>query len=381
LKKVIKILLTLLIAFLLCMLISSCGDSKDINQKSIFTAVALDKKGEEIYIYAEIANIESGNKSDSKSGSSGKKYIHVTGHGKTIVEARENLDRQLGKQPYLSATRTLILTENFAKEDLVEYLYRLRADELYRKKAITVITKEDPEKLFEISNEKDVSVGFAVEDLLDNLEGAGESFARTTSRLIENLSAEYTGFLIPCIGIEGSENSLIGYSVVNGTKVDGFIPFEDSRGIIFLKTDKPKFYYIVPYQSNKLTIEVSLKKRKIKPLYKDGAVSFDIKMDFEAKLKYGSEKTPYSFDEFAKDEVTATLTEILKLQLASSVEQAQKNFKCDYFQFDDEFRAKFPTEFEDMDWGIEFQNANVNYDVKVNLDKNRMMDYQTDERK
>lgn len=374
-------LILIVVVFSLSMQISGCAasDSKDINEKRILTAVAVDKKDGEIYLYVEIANIEGGGKSNGKSGSSGKKYIHVESHGKTIPEARENLDRQLDKQPYLSAVRTVILTEDFAKEDLVEYLYRLRADELYRKKAITVTTKEELEKLFETCNEKDLSVGFSIDDILTTLDETGESFSRTTSRLLENLSSKYTGFLIPCIALQKKETSLIGYSVVNGSKVTGFIPVEETKGLIYLKADKPKFYYVVPYEDNKLTIIASQKKRETKPSYKDGKISFDINFDFDAKLMYGDKKTPYNFDDVANAEVTETLTEILKKQINEAVEQAQTEFKCDYIQLDDEFRIKYPAEFEKMDWEEEFQKASINVDVKVKLSGTWMMDYETDE--
>ncbi len=379
--KTYKNILILFMLFLLSALISGCSDSKDINEKSILTAVALDKKDDEIYLYVEIANIEGGDKSDSKGASAGKKYIYLKSHGKTVPEARENLDRQLDKQIYLSAIRTLILTENFAKEYLVEYLYRVRADELYRKKTITVITKENPEEMFKIMNENDVSVGFSIEETLKALEETGASFSRSTSRVLENLSSSYTGILIPCMGLQDSENTLIGYSVVNGATINGFIPVAESKGTIYFKTDKPKFYYVLPYKDHHLTLELSLKKRAIKSIYENEMISFDMKFDFEAKLMYGDVPTPYNFDDAANAEVTETLTEMLKNQLSDAVEQAQKVFKCDYLQFDDEFRMKYPAQFEQMDWENEFQKANYTIDVKVKLSGTWMMDYETKERR
>lgn len=379
--KLNKILLFLVGVFLFPVFVSGCADSKDINEKNILTAVALDKKGTEIYLYAEIANIQGAHKSEGKSGGAGNKYIYVKSHGKNIPEARENLNRQLDRQPYLSAIRTLVLTEDFAKEYLVEYLYRVRADELYRKKIYTVITKEDLEVLFKSSNAKDISVGFSIEEILKTLEETGESFSRTSTRLLENLSDKYTGILLPCIGLQDKENSLIGYSVVNGTTIDGFIPVEDSKGTIFIKADKPKFFYIVPYKDNKFTIEVRQKKRKIKPSYENCKINFDMKFYFEAKLMYGDKKTPYNFDDASNAGVTKILTGMLKDELTDAVELAQNRFKCDYLQFDDEFRIKFPVEFEKMDWQNEFSKASFNIDVDVVLIGAWMIDYETNESK
>ncbi|HOP12164.1 MAG TPA: Ger(x)C family spore germination protein [Oscillospiraceae bacterium] len=380
-KKARKALCVLVVILMLSVFLSGCaGDFKDINEKSIFTAVALDKKGDEFYFYVEIANIEGSSNSENKSGGSNK-YITVTSHGKTITEARENMDRQLDNEVHLSAVRALILTENFAKEHLVEYLNRLRADEAYRKKTITVITQEDPENLFQICNQNNVSVGFYTEKVLKSLEENGETFTRTTTRLLENLSAEYTGILISCIGLQDQNISLKGYSVVNDSTIVGFIPVEEAKSVVFIKADKPGFDYVLSYKTNQFTIEVILKKKKIKPSYENGEINFDMAFDFEAKLMYGDEKTPYLFTQTDNANLTRSLTEMLKTGLIDAVGQAQKTFQCDYLQFDDIFRIKYPSQFDEMDWQNEFEKVTYSVDVTVVLNKNGVMDYETDEQK
>ncbi len=381
-KKVVKMICVFEVVLLFSTLLSGCTwDFKDINQKSILTAVAVDKKDGLYHFLVEIANIEAAGNSENKGGS-GNKYKYTEGHGTTISEAREDLDRQLDKEVHLSAVRALILTENFAKEHLVEYLYRLRTDQTYRKKTITVITREDPEDLFKKLNEQDLSLGFYTDDLLKTLEEGGETFTRTTTRLLENLSDRYTGVLIPCIGLRGKNVALIGYSVIYDTTIVGFIPMEEANSLVFMKADgKPKFDYVVPYQTNQFTIEVELKNKKIKPSYKNGIIHFDMAFHFETKLLYGQEKTPYHLTETDNRNITRSLEEILKTELVEAVDQAQKKFKCDYLQFDDEFRIKFPSQFKNMDWQTEFENLTYNIEVDAVLSDNEVIDYETGEQK
>jgi Ger(x)C family germination protein len=350
----------------------------DINEKLIVTTIAFDVKDGEIWYYLEIANIESG-KSKDAGERAGQKYIVAKGHGKTLVEVRDNLDTQLDKPLYLSGVRALVMTENFAKDYLVEYLYRFRVDETYRKKGLTVITKEDPEALYKSAHEKNASVGFLVEGIIKTLDESGKSFQRTTMRLLENLSSNYTGILIPCIGLQDNEISLTGYSVINGSTVTGFLPVEESTGTMFLKADKPKFHFIVPYNDMNLTIEVLLTKRKITPSYKDGKINYDIKIECRAELMYGDKKTPYNFEDAAAREVTEILTAMLKQQISDAIERAQKEFVCDYLQFDDIFRVSFPVEFQGMDWQKEFTSATTNIDVKVDLNTRWGLDYGANE--
>ncbi len=93
----------------------------------------------------------------------------------------------------------------------MEYLYRFRADENYRKKIQTVITTDDPETMFTTIQEKEASVGFAVEGLIESLDESGKSFSRTTMRLIENVSSDYTGILMSCVELKEKEIALTGY--------------------------------------------------------------------------------------------------------------------------------------------------------------------------
>ena len=364
---------------LLAAFLSGCGDSKDINDQLIATTIIFDYKDGEIWYYLEIANIETGN--NKESGTSANKYIVRKGNGKTLTEVRDDLDAHLDKPLYLSGIRTLIFTESFARKHLVEYLYRYRADEGYRKKGLTVITKEDPEELYKSAHEQNTSTGLLAEGIVKTLDESGKSFLRTTIRLIENLSAEYTGILIPCIGFHDKELAVIGYSVISGSDVVGLLPAPESRGTMFLKADKAKFYYSVPYNEVNYAIEVRVKKKRIKPTYEEGKINFSIKMDCSAELGYGDKKTPYNLNKAALDEISETLAATLEQEISDAVKRAQTEFACDYLQFDDIFRVKFPVEFERMDWGKEFPQVGASVDVKVKLSTKWGMDYSAGEAK
>lgn len=369
-----KLVRFLVIIIVLAALLTGCEDSVDINEKLIVTTIVCDVKDGEVWYYIEIADIEAGRGEESAEGV-GKKFIVFKGHGKTLTEARDNLDTQLDKPLFLSGVRALVFTENFAKKYLIEYLYRVRVDETQRKKGLTVITKEDPEELYKSAHEKNLSAGFMIEGIMKTLDKSQKSFIRTTMRLLENLSSNYTGILIPCIGLRDKEISLIGYSVISGSTITDFLPVEESVGTMFFKVDKPKFHFIVPYNDMNFTLEVLLTKRKITSSYKGGIISYDIKMEYKAELMYGDKKTPYNFDDAAARKVSETLTAMLRQQISDAIYRAQKEFECDYLQFDDIFRIRFPVEFQEMDWRKEFINASVNIDVKVDMSTKWGMDY------
>ena len=369
---------TIVIMILCFMLFAGCLDSKDIHEKLLVTTICCDYKDGEVWLYGEFANIQASQSSNTSSGSNkAGKYFLITAHGKTIHEARLDMDMQMSQPPYLSGVRTVLLTERFAQKYLLEYLFRLRADETYRKKVITVITQDDLDKIFQTMHERDLSVGFVIEHLIETLDDSGECFVRKTCRILENLASNYCGILIPCIGLQDEQISLDGFSVVNGPVVIDFIPIEETKGLIMLKADKPRTRYCVRYQGILFTIDTRMTNKQIDVAYSNGAIDFAVSLAFEANVEYGSTKTPYNIDDAAIVDLQALLKKAIEKDVHIAIDQAQKTYKTDYLQLDDEFRIKYPVEFENMDWQMAFLNANIAINIEVGVSENPMMDYGT----
>jgi Ger(x)C family germination protein len=368
--------MAILIAFLLLTgVLTTVGGAKDINERLIATTISVDKKDGEIWFYTEFANVRTGQSGSSGTGNAPSRYVLVKGRGGTLSEARSNLNRQLDMPIYLSGARTLLITENFAKEHLTEYLYRLRADETYRKKVITVITRDDLDTLYETLGKEGESVGYSIENTIRTLDDTGDCFSRTTSRLLENLSEPYTGILIPCVGLEDKEIALTGYSVVNDTRVIGFIPIESCKGLTILKAERAKAVYVVPYQKDSYTVDTTLTGRGVKAFYEDGRPSYQISLSFDATLEYGDGKVPYGLGDAAGREMTSILEQMISRDARDAIDQAQTAFRTDYLQFDDAFRVAYPVIFDSLDWNTAFAQAAFSLKVKVNLDLSSMIDY------
>jgi hypothetical protein len=360
-------------------------DAVDINKKLIVTTVAVDKVGEEIWFYVEVANIQAGGSNGSGGGPAplGSKYYYVKGHGKNFEEGRLDVDRQLDLPVYISGVRTLILTERFADEDddLVTYLYRLRSDETYRKKVLTVTTRDDLDEMFAAMNGRNFSVGYSIENTVTSLEQQGEAFSRTTSRLLENISSLYSGVLIPCIGIRDKETVLAGYSVVNGDRVAGYIPIKDCNGLNILKADKARTFFDVLYQNKLFEVQTLLQSRSMTPYYQNGEISFLFKLKFKATVEYGDNRTPYHLNRDALKEMENTLRQIILEEMIGTLNQAQNVYKTDYLQMDDAFRIKYPAVFDLLDWQTAFLSAKVYWDIKAVLSVKPSLNYESDQPK
>ena len=378
-----KYCLLLLISIILVLLLGGCMDSIDINKRQIVISVAVDKVEDEIWFYVEIANIQAGSSGGSGSGTAplGSKYFVVKGHGKTLADGRQDVERQLDQPIYISGVRTLIMTERFASNDnnMIQYLYRLRSDETYRKKVLTVTTRSDLDEMFETMNKRNFSVGHSIDETITSLEQQGEAFSRTTARLLENISSRYSGVLIPSFGIRNQDTVLAGYSVVNGSRVTGFIPIEYCKGLNMLKAEKAKTYFDVPYEDKLFTVKTVLVKRAITPVYQNGGFNFLFKLQFKATVEHGNVKTPYHLDNDMLKEMESTLRQSILEQLIMAMDQAKNTYQTDYLQMDDAFRIKYPVLFEQLDWQQAFLSAKVYWDVRADLSVAPALDYESNQ--
>jgi hypothetical protein len=138
--------------------------------------------------------------------------------------------------------------------------------------------------------------------------------------------------------------------------------------------ENPKWFYAVPLDDDKYTIEVRVGKRKVVPYYSGGEISFDLRYEFKATALYYKEPDK-KLDEDTKNKITTALKEIIMGEFESALMKSQKELKSDYLGFDHEFRIKYPDQFKNLDWRSEFQNVKFNLDFKVELEVNKAMDY------
>ncbi|MPM12672.1 hypothetical protein SDC9_59026 [bioreactor metagenome] len=374
-SKYMKFLVIALVTMVFTGIMAVGKDANDINHKLIATTIAIDKKDGEIWFFVEFANIHAQESSGQSSGGKGSQYYVLSSHGGTLSQARANLDRQLDMPLYIGGVRTLLITEKFAKEDLVEYLYRLRDDESYRKKVFTVITDEDLETFYKTLNDRGESLGYSIEHTMTTLDNSGAAFSRTTSRLLENLSNPYTGILIPCVGLQGDNTAFTGYCVVHDTKAVANIPVEICDGLSIMRVKSSRQFYRIPYKEYELTVEAVLTKKRFKPEYSDGKISMTASFEFDSYLRYANIKTPYGLTDEDEKEIKSILEKRIERQVTAAVFQAQTAYKTDYLQFDDIFKSKYPVEFASLDWDKAFTTITFKPEVKVHFTADKSIDY------
>src|SRR5690554_5104116 len=182
-KKTIKIILIMLVYLIVT---AGCWDMEDIEDYNILTTVIVDKTEEGFAFYVEIAPIGA-TQQGQEDKQANTQTIIMKGEGKTLAEARKNLNRKSNKTLFLGAISCLIFTEKVAKYSIEEYLYRLREDPQYRKTLSVYILKDDPMKLLNSQAENNSLIGMAIEECMQSLVKIGFSVDISVLEILEGL--------------------------------------------------------------------------------------------------------------------------------------------------------------------------------------------------
>mgnify|MGYP001287885907 CR=1 FL=1 len=341
-------------------LLTGCWDARAVNDLNLCTMVVLDKKGDEFSFTLEIAKI-------TASGESGgpKKQSYLMGSGKSLSEARADVDTQNDKPLFLGTVRALVLTEATAANDFAEYMFRLRENQEYRQKVNIAITGEDPKALTEYEDESDQPAGFVIDDTIHAMQNSGQTCAVSTEEYINDILSK-RGFVIQHIKLQDKQIKIDGYSVFRDAKLVGFIPIEDSHGMAYLISRNPLRFYRLPGDSGFITAEVELKRREIKPSYQNGKIRFQVRLAFKATIQYTNDTDLFPLNDQNIQKYSDDLNQVLASEVRTAVDQSQKQFQSDYLALGEEFRLAYPDEFERMDWQAEYQAAE--FDISTSVD-------------
>lgn len=354
---------------LLCMVVSvsGCWDSEPIEKKDITTSVLVDKIETGYAFYVEVASLAvRGGQSEGGGGNSPGSAV-IFGEGPTFVDAREAVDRQSDKPVYLAGVQCVLFSERMAYSGIAEYMYRFRQNPEYRKTAIIAVTGENPDDLFRAASENNTLIGSAVNDTFHALEETGHVYRMTMGDVLEILSSDCGGYLIPRIGLTEREKDveLIGFSVMDGDTCIGQIPIEKGEFTIFIRSDNLSFRYALPYQDHVYTTDIRLQKKPVKTRYEDGQIWISLNFTCTAELLYMDENMKVE-DPMLK-QIEAALQRQLTEEFIQVIRTSQEMFKLDYFRFCEAFRIRYPDAFKQMDWKEQYPNAKVTVDVAVDL--------------
>lgn len=359
-----------ILCLLLCIpiiLTTGCWDSRDINEKCIVISLGVDYVDNLIEFSGEIVKLKSTSKEgEGKSETSG--VYNILSYGQTFEEARVNYYSNNPYPTFLGATRVVVFGENFAKLGIESYLNRVDSLYDYRKTLLTAVSREPNKELFKIKTDKDLAIGFLVDDIITHLQENGQSISPNVGDLLSDIAFGSEGYIMPYIGEELGDVKYLGLAVFKDSKFIDVIDIEDTKPLLYVLANNPKVIELIQNpinNENKYSFRVTIDKRKISTAYENDTVVININLNLDAELRYQYYINKIT-DEMIKDFENEISTKVTN-EINGIIKRAQREFKCDIFAFGKKFKSQNYKQYQKINWADEFLTAQINVTVKTKI--------------
>lgn len=385
-KKVVNLLS---IVFILISLVGCKPYLKgrtEIDDLTFIKVIAFDKakKGNiRVTTSAKNVSLQTGGGASSQPS----KSKNMTVEGKTVFDAIRNLNLFSEKQPFFGHTEFILISEEIAKQGLLECIdFMTRDHELRLNSRVYIVKGMSAQSFLEKSGKGELFIG----DRLSHLEEASDNLSLSTkvslAEVMFILDKSYLSLYIPSIEMKKSllkseknkmDVYLDGFGIFNGDKLTEFLSHDEVRGLIWLRNlNQGGIIVVKDKKGENVSMEIMESKTKIEPLIKkNGKLKATIKIDLNSNIGeiFGREDI---FNKSNLEYIEKKQNETVQRMILNVIQEAKES-ELDFIGLGTHFYQKYPTVWEkyEKEWGKRV--VKIDFDVQVN--SNIMRSYQLNE--
>jgi spore germination protein KC len=336
---------------------------------SIVSGVAIDKGGTDgkYEVTVELIDIQQGKDVNMHS-----KYITLSGN--TMFEISRNMIALIGKKLYWSHSKSIIISEDIARDGISGILDWYSRDAETRTDAYILVSKENTAK--EVLKSKPVTenyTSFELSKLLKNEDALSNFPVVDLWDILDTLAQEGLSTWLPTVKINKNNDDNIlqidGSAIFSKDKLIGCIDENFTKNILFAK-DKVNGGLLVLDRENEspVTFEIFKNKTTIKPSIEKGNIQFNIYTDTIVSLDEIQSDYEF-FTEDGKKELEVELSDMLQKSIYSSIKRIQSEYGADILGFGAKLYENNPDDWNDVkdDWNKVFKTLTISVNSKINI--------------
>jgi spore germination protein KC len=381
----------LLVVLLLVGLLTGCTGRRDIDELALVLGVGIDvgKEPGTVKITTQIARpSDARGQSGSPTAGTGSPSWIATAEGKTIMEAIRNLGRYSSRRVFWAHNKVVIINEQVARRGVTDIIDFFSRNHELRMRTWFVVTSAKAEDILSTKSGQEVVTGESIDKLFrysqivaeaprtDLMEFASAYLSKTTHPVLARLE------LRKRVLDENSQNKgekelkpqveLSGAGVFHRDKLVGWLTPRESRGLMWFTETVDSGMYAVPCPDDEnkgeATLELKQGSFKVIPAYRNGEVSFQVKMDSTMDLVELGCPSRQSIEQMIDPLEKSAMKQITE-ELEATLNKAQKKYKTDFLELGKTFQNVYPAEWKQLAdrWDEVFARAEVEIQVSINL--------------
>jgi spore germination protein KC len=372
----------LLLAILSNMFLGGCLSEGELTDIGIAISTGIDKWEDGYLVTYQIMNP----KAISAKAPNETPIVLYTERGKDLFEIKRKITKQSPRKMYHSHLKTVILSEEIAKEGIKDMLdffirgheyrtdfYFLIAKGTTAHNILKVITPLESVSQMEVYNalERSEKVwaptkSIKIYELINKITSDGDNPVMTGVEILnpKDKSDSYDNSKLS----DSTKLGVTSLGVFKEDKLVGWLTEYESRACNYINGNVVSTGYYVEYEQNRISFEVikTEEKRKVYMLNGKPAINVEITttQDISAitgDLDLTDEDTIEKVNEKAKEKLTMICN--------NAVKRAKEDFGSDIFGFGEDIHRAYPKLWKDIkdNWNNEFTELPVNINVKIKV--------------
>ncbi len=376
----------LVISFLSLLLLSGCWDQRELSSITVVTGIAVDKGDNGNYrMTVEGLNAQELN---AKTTSGYAPSIIFSLEGKTLSELSQKMNIGISKNLIYSHMKTLIFSEEAAREGMMSFLdYLERNREIRDDFNIVIARNNKASDVLRVTYQFQKSTALKLFTQLNSMvkNWGGDPDVRLND-VISAMVSPGRQPVMAAVTIQGNPKK--GVSVDNMKKVTpdalavlnslavfkkmklvGFLSITDARNYLWIQDNIRRTSVSVPCGKNKFfALQIYNSKTRKTARIINGIPRFGVKVRAEAYLdgdqcveKLTDVHTYAKYEKLAEAQITK--------EIASTIQKAQKKYQSDIFGFGEVLFRQHAQQFKKAknEWNRRFADAYADIDVKVKI--------------
>lgn len=364
-KKTVALMLLLAITALL----SGCWNYREIESLSIVAGAGIDRSSEtnEYTMYIEVVKLEGGQEPKMAPEL-------IKSSGKTIFDAVRNVINISGRRLYWSHAQMVVISEDVAKDSIVDVLDWYMRDQEPRLTVDIYITKDAKmEEIFHAKPLTEPLISYEIHTKGENEYSLAKAPKVEVFQMADMITAEGQNAYAPAVTLtkQGDKESteICGMYMFKGDKAVGHLNAEDTEFFLFAINNIEGGLLVkkdIGGREGNISLEIFSNTTDVKPIYSDGKLVMEIKTKTEASIAENGSTQDYmseSGQKLLKEEMEKYLAE----RITDVIKKVQNESDADIFGFGSAVNNQMPELWKQLKdkWSEEFKKIEVNVDSKI----------------
>ena len=380
LQKYAKTVLLVIVAFFV-MWIATSYTKSEIADRAVVLGLGIDMQDENIVVTAEVISPNEG--SDTGSASATSKLL--TGVGRTLPLAIQDIFQTSGKNPSLGQTGIILLGESMNSQELKHILSYFILSDAFKDGVTLATCKGSAKQIFESTSPVDSMVSFALQTIIQKSGKKTNSTSNVLQNFVESQTRHSGASFLSQVSFLNDGNQKVNKDKDSNKKTgvydcsrvsvfkNGFyvdtLDRDETRGFVMLDESKTYDSFVVDDAQSvigtKDKVSVGIVSKKVEPdvSFDGDKISAQYKLDMKIRRMRTDvtgnvmdllPKLPVLIDEHIKQEVTNQVDTLVQKAFAKS-----KDVNCDFFGVADAMYKKYGKKWD------EYQKQNPDYMDKV----------------